>query len=85
MELEIIPRQNVPLEFDPNAIKIQYIENDTTYEAIEGDAITEEVIAELLEQILTGTAVYLSLIPHGEDDWLEGVKRRHVAGTGIFF
>ena len=71
MELQIIPKQDVPLDFDPAAIKIQYIENDAIGETIEGAAITEEVIAEILDSILTGTAVYLSLLPGGEDDWLE--------------
>lgn len=71
MELQIIPKQDVPLDFDPTAIRIQYIENGMTGETAEGAAITEEVIAEVLDRILTGTAVYLSLLPNGEDDWLE--------------
>ena len=71
MELQIIPKQNVPLDFDTTAIRIQYIENGMTGERLEGAAITEEVIADVLDRILTGTAVYLSLLPNGEDDWLE--------------
>lgn len=74
MDLQIIPKQNTPLDFDPKAIKIQYIEYSTTCETIEGNAITEEVISELLSKILTGTAVYLSLLPQCEDNWMEAVS-----------
>ena len=74
MELQIIPKQNTPLDFDPKAIAIQYIEYSTTGETIEGSAITEEVISELLSKILTGTAVYLSLLPQCEDNWMEAVS-----------
>lgn len=74
MDLEIIPKQNTALDFDSKEIKIKYIEYAVEHPSggiIEGDEITEDVISELLEQILSGTSVYLSLIPHGEDDWLE--------------
>lgn len=74
MELEIIPKQdNIPV-FDPTAIKISYMEYTEyhpTGNVIEGEDITEEVIAELLDSILSGTSVYLSLTPSCEDDWLE--------------
>lgn len=79
MDLEIIPKQDAALDFEPKEIKIQYIEYadaaDRRYgDIIEGDDITEEVIAELFEQVLSGTSVYLSLIPHGEDDWMEVIS-----------
>ena len=74
MDLEIIPKQDAALEFDPTEIRIRYIEyavERPSGNVIEGDKITEEVISELLDCILSGTAVYLSLTPNGEDDWLE--------------
>ena len=74
MELQIIPRQDDIPTFDPKEIKIRYIEY-TEYRPsgniIEGDDITEKVIAELLDRILSGTSVYLSPAPNGEDDLLE--------------
>ena len=74
MELQIIPKQDAVPTFDTKAIKIRYIEYaeyNPLGNVIGGDNITEEVISELLERILSGTAVYLSLTPNGEDDWLE--------------
>ena len=58
-------------------IKIQFIEYLTespSKNVFEGDEITEEVISELLEQIMSGTCVYLSLTPNCEDNWLEVVS-----------
>ena len=77
MELEIIPSQNAPLDFDAGAIKIQYIEYcsaDGTDGVVEGGAITEEVISGLLEQIPTGITMYLSLLPQCEDNWMEVIS-----------
>ena len=71
MELQIIPKQDVILTFDPKAIKIKYIEEYMAGNVFEGDEITEEVISELFERILSGTSVYLSLTPNCEDNWLE--------------
>ena len=76
MDLEIIPKQNATLDFNPKEIKVQYIEYTDPVDhpfgnIIEGDDITEEVISELFKNVMSGTSVYLSLIPHGEDDWLE--------------
>ena len=75
MELEIIPRLAGVPEYDPNAVRICYIEyTDAAHPSgnvIEGEDITEEVISELLESIMSGTSVYLSLTPACEDDWLE--------------
>lgn len=77
MNLQIIPKQNVIPDYDSKAIKIQYIEYveyNPSGNIIEGDEITEEVISELLKQILSGTSVYLSLVPYCEDNWLEVVS-----------
>ncbi|MCH5345259.1 MAG: hypothetical protein J1E64_14605 [Acetatifactor sp.] len=73
MNLQIIPKQNVVPAFDSKAIKIQHIEYYPG-DIIEGNEITEQVISELLKQIVSGTSVYLSLVPHGEDNWLEVVS-----------
>ena len=74
MEFQIIPKQDAIPAFDPKEIKIRFIEY-TEYRSsgnvIEGDKISEEVISELLDCILSGTSVYLSLTSNGEDDWLE--------------
>lgn len=74
MDLQIIPKQDANWDFDATAIKIKFIEyavEHPTGEVIEGDDITEEVISELLDCIMSGTSVYLSLVPNGEDDLLE--------------
>lgn len=79
MDLEIIPKQDMALEFDSTEIKIKHIEylgespSEDVFE-FEGDEITEKVISELLGQIISGTCVYLSLTPNLEDNWLEVVS-----------
>ena len=72
MELQIIPKsENIP-EFDSKAVKLQHIAYyDAPYTEYEGDEITEAVIAEVLRKIPSGLNIYLSLVPYGEDDWLE--------------
>ena len=75
MDLQIIPKQDTIPLYDTTAIKIKYMEyTDEEHPSgniIEGDDITEKVIAELLGCILSGTSVYLSLHHGCEDDWLE--------------
>lgn len=72
MELQIIPRKTEIPAFDPKAIKLQHIEYyDLPYSEYEGEEITEAVIAEILRKIPSGLNIYLSLVPEGEDSWLE--------------
>ena len=72
MSVQMIPRQSEIPSVDSKAILIQHIAYyDRPYTSYEGEEITEEVIAKVLEQIPKGINIYLSLIPYGEDDWLE--------------
>ena len=72
MELQIIPKKTEVPAFDPKAIKLQHISYfDHPYSEYEGEEITEAVIAEILRKIPSGLNIYLSLMPDGEDDWLE--------------
>ena len=72
MSVQIMPRQAEIPPADPKAIQLQHIAYyDRPYTSYEGKEITEEVIAKVLEQIPKGLNIYLSLIPYGEDDWLE--------------
>ena len=72
MELEIIPKKNVEVTFDPKAICVKHIEyypsDDGEYEEEE---ITESLISKILEEIPEGIEINLSLISYGEDDNLE--------------
>ena len=72
MGLQIMPKsENIPA-FDPQAMKLQHIAYfDPPYKEYEGEEITGAVIAEILKKISSGINIYLSLIPYGEDDWLE--------------
>ena len=72
MNLKIINKQEKIPTYDVKAIKIQHIEYyDSLCSSYDGKEITEEVIDHLLKEIPDGLDVYLSLIPEGEDDWLE--------------
>lgn len=74
MELQIIPKQNTVPAYDPQAIRIQHIAYYPSGKSYEGGEITEEVISKALAEIPKGTEVYLSLIPYGEDDFLEVIS-----------
>ena len=75
MELQVIPKKEIIPAFDTQTIKIQHIEyEDASYHDYEREEITEEVIAELLKRIPVELNVYLSLVPYGEDDWLEVIS-----------
>lgn len=72
MELQVLPKQDTIPAFDKQAIKLQHIAYfDAPYNEYEGEEITEDVITEVLRKIPAGINIYLSLIPYGEDDWLE--------------
>lgn len=72
MEFQVIPKKESIPTFDKQTIKIQHITYfDAPHNEYEGEEITEEVIAEVLMKIPAGLNIYLSLIPYGEDDWLE--------------
>ena len=72
MELKIISKKAEIPAFDPKAIKLQHISYfDYPYNEYEGEEITEAVIAEVLRKIPSGLNIYLSLVPDGEDSWLE--------------
>jgi len=72
-KMQIIPKQdNIPT-YDTNAIQLQHIEGYgyTTFTSYEGEEITEELIINILKEVPNGIDIYLSLIPYGEDDWME--------------
>lgn len=71
MSFEIIPQKDTIPEFDHQEIKLKYISYYPENEEYEEDEITEEVISKILKEIPEGIEIYLSLIPYGEDDWLE--------------
>ena len=72
MELQIIPKNEIIPDFDKQEIKLQHIAYfDAPYNEYDGEEITEDVIAEVLKKIPAGINIYLSLIPYGEDDWLQ--------------
>ena len=73
MELEIIPKSDVILPFSPNAVAVKWIEyyHGRSYSE---DEITPRIISKILKQVPKGIAVYLSLNPDGECDWLEVVS-----------
>lgn len=74
MELQIIPKQDTVPAYDPQAIRIQYITYYPSGKSYEGGEITEEVISKVLAEIPNGIEVYLSLVPYGEDDFLEVIS-----------
>ena len=72
MDFQIIPKAEIIPAFDPKTVKLQHITYfNAPYKEYEGDEITEAVIAEVLKKIPAGLNIYLSLVPYGEDDWLE--------------
>ncbi len=72
MELQIIPKKAEIPVFDPKAIKLQHISYyGRPHGEYEREEITEVVIAEVLRKIPSGINIYLSLVPDGEDNWLE--------------
>lgn len=72
MGLQVIPKEETAPAYDKQAIKLQHIAYfDAPYAEYEGKDITEDVIAKVLRQIPEGINIYLSLIPYGEDNWLE--------------
>lgn len=72
MEYQVaLRRESIP-DFDKQAIKLQHITYfDSPYSEYEGEEITEDVIAGVLNKIPEGINIYLSLVAYGEDDWLE--------------
>lgn len=72
MGFEVIPKKSKIPDFDRQTIKLQHIAYfDAPYHEYEGEEITEDVIAELLRKIPAGLNIYLSLVPSGEESWLE--------------
>lgn len=71
MELQIISRQDAVPAFDPQAIKVKYIDYPGYDGKDEEEDITETLISKVLNQIPKGINAYLSLDPYGEDDWME--------------
>lgn len=71
MSFKIIPKKDMIPEFDHQAMKLKHISYYPSYEEYEEDEITEEVISKILKEIPEGIEINLSLIPYGEDDWLE--------------
>ena len=71
MSFKIIPKKDTIPEIDHQVIKLKHISYYPSYEEYEEDEITEELISKILREIPEGIEVNLSLIPYGEDDWLE--------------
>ena len=72
MELQIIPRKEEIPVMDTQSIKIKHIAYYPTRDGeYEEEQITEDLISKILSQIPKKINVTLSLIPYGEDDWLE--------------
>lgn len=72
MDIQIIPMQSSIPTFDSQTVKVKHIAYDSICDGeYEEKQITNEIISNLLDQIPKGIHVYLSLIPYGEDDWLE--------------
>ena len=72
MELQIIPRKEIVPDFDRKEIQLRHIKYfDAPYNEYEEEEITEEVVEKVLKKIPEGLNIYLSLVPYGEDDWLE--------------
>ena len=71
MEFQIISKKDSIPEFDSRAMKLKHIEYYPSDGEYEEDEITEELISKILKEIPQGIEIYLSLIPYGEDDWLE--------------
>jgi len=72
MSFKIIPKKETVPEFDHQAIKLKHISYYPFYDGeYEEDEITEELICKILKEIPGGIEVNLSLIPYGEDNWLE--------------
>lgn len=71
MSFKIISKKDTIPEFDHQEIKLKHILYYPDDEEYGEDEITEEVISKILKEIPQGIEIYLSLIPYGEDDWLE--------------
>ena len=68
MDFEHLPKQDTIPPFDPHAIAVKYLEYDDSYDEEE---ITEDLIAQLLQQIPDGIELVLYLDADGEDDMME--------------
>ena len=69
MSVQSIRRQAEIPPADPKATRLQHIAYcDRPYTSYEGEEITEDVIANVLEQIPKGLNIYLSLIPYRLSD-----------------
>ena len=68
MDFEHLPKQDTIPPFDPHAIAVKYLEYDDSYDEEE---ITEDLIAQLLQQIPEGIELVLYLDADGEDDMME--------------
>jgi len=74
MDFQVISKQEAIPTLDTQSIKIKHIAYYPSRNGeYEEEQITETLIAKLLSQIPKGINVNLSLIPYGEDDWLEVV------------
>lgn len=82
MENRIIYKQEAIPLFDQNAVAVQYIEYDETYDKAE---ITPELIADMLGEIPKGIDLRLYLDQDGEGDFMEVLSDGEWLSLGVSF
>ena len=66
MKFEIIPKSDIIPSYDPNAVAVKYIEDNSHGEQYEEDEITPDLISKILHEVPKGIEIILYLDPDGE-------------------
>ena len=66
MELKVIPKSDMIPSYNPNAVAVKYIEDNSYGRQYEEDEITPDLIARILNEVLKGIEINLCLDPDGE-------------------
>ena len=66
MKFEIFPKSDIIPSYDPNAVAVKYIEDNSNGEQYEEDEITPDLISKILHEVPEGIEIILYLDPDGE-------------------
>ena len=61
MKFEIIPKSDIIPSYDPNAVAVKYIEDNSNGEQYEEDEITPDLISKILHEVPEGIEIILYL------------------------
>ncbi|EOS42733.1 hypothetical protein C810_04315 [Lachnospiraceae bacterium A2] len=66
MKFEIFPKSDIIPSYDPNAVTVKYIEDNSHGEQYEEDEITPDLISKILHEVPKEIEIILYLDPDGE-------------------